>query len=218
MSALKGILGTTAAVVVAAALILPVSANAANLSFTGTFNRDDDVQLFTFSTSVESTITLRTWSYAGGVNSAGTTIPEGGFDPILTLFDASGAFLAENDDDEGDCVLVSTSAVTGSCYDTFFQSTIQAGSYTVAVQQYDNFAAGANLSDGFERVGATFTSEFGCFNGQFCDVDGYNRSNAWAFDILNVDTAAVVPLPATAWFLLTGLAGLGWRLRRPGRC
>lgn len=215
MSTLKGLLCATGAVLLATAVVAPLPADAANLSFTGTFNRDDDVQLFTFSTTVESTITLRTWSYAGGVNSAGTAIPEGGFDPILTLFDATGAFIAENDDDEGDCVEVSPSAVTGSCFDTFFQSTIQPGSYTVSVEQFDNFSTGGNLSDGFDYSDAFFTSQYGCSNGQFCDVGGYNRSNAWAFDILNVDTAAVVPVPATIWLMLTGLAGLGWRLRRP---
>ena len=42
----------------------------------------------------------------------------------------------------------------------------------------------------------------------------FNRTNAWAFDILNVDTATVVPLPATVWFLATGLTGLVLRSRR----
>ena len=63
--------------------------------------------------------------------------------------------------------------------------------------------------------GPTFTALFGCTNAQFCNVAGitrtdingnpigmsFNRTNAWAFDILNVDTATVVPLPATVWFL-----------------
>ncbi|MEZ5566205.1 MAG: DVUA0089 family protein [Gammaproteobacteria bacterium] len=226
MSKLKSRACVASALVAAAGLALPLSAAAANLSFTGTFSRDDDVQLFTFNTSTESTITLRTWSYAGGINSAGAAIPEGGFDPILTLFDASGAFIAENDDDSdfgGECGNVATSVVTGECFDTYFETTVEPGTYTVSIQQYDYFSVG-NLSDGFANreeyaddngpilrpTGAFFTSLFGCSNGQFCDADGYNRSNAWAFDILNVDTAAVVPLPASIWFLATGLAGLGW--------
>ena len=56
---------------------------ATNLSFTGTFTHDDNVQLFTFVVGAPSTVTLRTWSYAGGVNAAGATIARGGFDPIL---------------------------------------------------------------------------------------------------------------------------------------
>ena len=42
----------------------------------------------------------------------------------------------------------------------------------------------------------------------------FNRTNARAFDILNVDTATVVPLPATDWFPATGLTGLALRSHR----
>ncbi len=200
------------AIVAVLGLSLAMATQAASLSFTGNFSKDDDVQLFNFSVTTPSTVTLVTWSYAGGVNSAGTSIPEGGFDPILALYNAAGTFIDNNDD--GDCGQVPESVVTGSCFDTYFQSTIQPGDYTVAIQQYDNFALG-NLSDGFSETGLPFfTSEYGCSNGQFCDVDGYNRTKAWAFDILNVDSAAVVPLPASIWFLVTGIAGLVWRSRR----
>ena len=45
--------------------------------------------------------------------------------------------------------------------------------------QYDNFAIGPNLSNGFQGTGAA------AFSG---------RTNAWAFDLLNVvDAAVVVP-------------------------
>ena len=54
-------------------------ANADNFSFTGSFTNDSNVQLFNFSVAATSSITLRTFSYAGGTNSAGTVIPEGGF-------------------------------------------------------------------------------------------------------------------------------------------
>jgi len=144
-------------------------ASAANFSFQGALTRDDEVQLFTFSVGSASTVTLRTWSYAGGVNAAGTTIARGGFDPILALFNSSGAVINENDDGGTN---VPADAVTGSNFDTFLQSTLNPGTYTVSVMQYDNFAAGPNLSNGFTYTNSpTLTSAFGCSNGRFCDVN-----------------------------------------------
>ena len=64
--------------------------NAADFSFTGNFNLDNDVQLFNFSVGAPSTVTLRTWSYAGGINAAGQTIARGGFDPIQAVFNSTG--------------------------------------------------------------------------------------------------------------------------------
>ena len=48
---------------------------------------------------------LRTWGYAGGTNINGSLISPGGFDPILSVFDATGGLLSSsalidsNDDD-----------------------------------------------------------------------------------------------------------------------
>ena len=190
--------------IVAASLV-----SAANFSFEGTLTRDDEVQLFTFSVGSTSNVTLRTWSYAGGVNAAGTTIASGGFDPILALFNGSGVLINENDDGAG----VPVDAVTGSPFDTLLRSTLSAGTYTVSVMQYDNFANGPNLSDGFLSSGSpTFTSAFGCSNGRLCDVSAANRTAAWAFDILGVDSASTptppppsgVPEPATVSMMVAG--------------
>jgi len=183
--------------------------SAANFSFQGALTRDDEVQLFTFSVGSTSTVTLRSLSYAGGVNSAGTTIARGGFDPILALFNGSGASINQNDDGNS---LVPADPVTGQNFDVFLQSSLTAGSYTVSVMQFDNFANGPNLSNGFLNTGnPTFTSFFGCSNGRFCDVTASNRTAAWAFDILGVDTATTpqppggVPEPATVSMMIAGL-------------
>jgi hypothetical protein len=183
-------------------------ASAANFSFQGTLTRDDEVQLFSFSVGSTSTVTLRTWSYAGGVNAAGTTIARGGFDPILALFSSSGVLIDQNDDGGS---LVPADSLTGENFDTFLRSVLNPGTYTVSVMQFDNFANGPNLSDGFLNTGRpTFTSAFGCSNGRFCDVDATNRTGAWAFDILGVDTASTpppsgVPEPATVSMMIAGL-------------
>lgn len=185
-------------------VLLTSLASAANFSFQGTFTQDDQVQLFNFTVASTSTVTLRTWSYAGGVNAAGVTIARGGFDPIFALFNSSGVLIGENDDGNA---LVPADSVTGQNFDTYFQTSLTAGSYTAAIMQYDNFPNGPNLSNGFANTGnPTFTGAFGCSNGRFCDVVPDNRTGLWAFDILGATsaTSSVVPEPG-----ITALVGLG---------
>lgn len=189
-------------------------ASAADFSFTGTFTQDDDVQLFNFVVGAPSSVTLRTWSYAGGTNAEGDTIARGGFDPILALFDSSGALVDQNDD--GGFPLVAPDSATGQRWDTYLTAALTAGTYTVSVMQYNNFAAGPNLSDGFVRSGEGNFTDPSCAGTMFCDVSGSQRDGHWAFDVLNVNSAVVVliPEPETYALLLAGLGLLGFVVRR----
>lgn len=193
------------------------TALADNFSFQGTFTSDDQVQLFTFTVGSTSTVTLQTWSYAGGVDAAGVTIPRGGFDPILALFNSSGAEINQNDDGGGN---VPADPFTGEHYDTYLQSTLTPGVYTVSVMEYDNFANGPNLSDGFERAGqGNFTGALGdCSQGYFCDVSGVspynNRDGNWEFDILGVNSASTSTTPEPASLALLALAGGAFAIAR----
>ena len=184
---------------------------AGDFSFTGSFTADDSIQLFSFTLASTSTITLQSYSYAGGVDQSGAVVPQGGFDPILALFDSAGVLINQNDDGYAN---VSADSVTGQHWDSYVHTTLAAGTYTVSLTQYDNFPNGPNLDAGFSRTGQPqFTSMFGCSNGGFCDRTGDNRTANWEFDV--VDTASATPIPEPGTWALFGLAmrGLGAGMR-----
>jgi hypothetical protein len=193
--------------------ILAGPALAASFSFVGFLTADDDVKLFSFTADGASTVTLRTYSYAGGVQANGNFVFNGGFDPTLALFDSSGAVIGLDDDGSA-----KIDPNTGQSWDSELSAVLAAGTYTVSISQFDNFATGPNLSNGFDQTGFPFfTAELGfCGNGQFCDVSGSapfnNRTSDWAFDVLNV--VAAVPEPGTGLLVMAGVLGLaGWRRR-----
>lgn len=196
-----------AALAATAMIALAPPAAATDFSFVGTLANDDEVLFFNFSVGALSLVTLRTYSYAGGVNAAGAVIARGGFDPILSLYNSAGGQIGDNDD--GTISQVATDSVSGKAYDTFFTKSLGPGSYTVVITEFDNFGP-ANLADGFD--GSSFVG-FGDTSG----VANNPRDGHWAFDVLNVASASqagVVPEPAT-WGLMIGGFGLtGAMLRR----
>jgi hypothetical protein len=176
-------------------------------SFTGSFTQDNDVQLFTFTINSPTTVSMETWSYAGGVNAAGATIPRGGFDPIVSLFSGNGTFIALNDDGP----TATVDPVTGVAYDSQLTQSLAAGKYFVALTQFDNFPI-KNLGDGFTEDGNTnFTLQFAPpgSTGFFWDITPNQRTGNWALDIGPVDGAQLgggVPEPSSV--VLGGISAL----------
>jgi len=194
-----------------ALLLSAAAAPAATISFSSSFGADDDVAIFAFSLAAPGTVTLRTFSYAGGVNGAGATISAGGFDPVVSLYDSAGLFIDLNDDGLG----LPVDAVTGQAYDAELMIALAAGSYQVALTQFDNLPLG-DLLDGFFFTGdPAFTAFFGCSNGMFCDDTGADRSSSYALDISGVDApAGQIPEPSTLLLLGSALSTIALRRRR----
>ena len=189
-----------AALVSAAMAAAVAPARAAPVSFTGTFADDNGVALFSFTLPADADVTLRTWSYAGGTNAAGELIAAGGFDPIVSLFFGSGgSAILIGADDNG--LGVAVDPATGEARDALLDlMALVAGTYTVALTQFANFANGPTLADGFLGLGGP---GFG------------GRSGAWALDIVGTPSAVALVEPASlalALFAL-GAAGLSARSR-----
>ena len=161
---------TLLAGIAALAASLASPAAAADYSFAGSLATANDAPLFGFTLDAASTVTLRTWSFDGGANAAGNPVAPGGFDPMLALFDAAGALLAQNDDADPDLLQQSPLAIIP---DALIQIDLAPGDYLIAITAFGNFARGPALADGFAGTG---------------DFRGLTPD--WAFDVLNVATAA----------------------------
>jgi hypothetical protein len=201
-------------------------AYAGNISFTGTFTQDDQLEIFLF-TAPSASFSAETWSYAGGTNAAGNIITAGGFDPVISLFDATGGFSATSPliatNDDGPLAVVDP--LTGNAFDSFLSSNTlsPSGTYALVLSVNDNLAYGPTYGDGFGQSGnGNFTAaEFGCSgSGPFCDAGVDQRTGNWAVDISGVrsavDTSAggTAPEPGSVLLLSAGLGGLALLRRR----
>jgi hypothetical protein len=187
------------------AVLLASSLTAADVSYTGNFSGDGDIFTAGFVLAAPGSVTLRTWSFAGGTNAAGSVIPAGGFAPVVSLFDAAGNLLQFDDGGVAPvgCGARAIDPASGFCLDGFIQGVLGPGSYTVILTEWDNTPNGPTLADGFLEDGnGDFTG--GPF---FLNAGaGFQRTSAWALDVSGI--AAPEPSPA----ILTVLALLGFAL------
>ena len=183
-----------AAVLALATLSQPASAT----SYVGTFDDPGDIKIFNFTVAAPSFVTIRTFSYAGGVNGDGTVIPLGGFDPIVSLFGAANNLIDYNDDGGS---MVGIDPGTAKHYDSYLARILDPGDYFVALTVYPGFPLSDDFADGFFPA-TTFTD--------ISNISPYDRRNGnYALDI----TQGAVPEPATWAMMIIGFGFVGGAIR-----
>jgi len=177
-------------------------------NFTGAFTADDNVQLFHYQVLNTGVVDVFTTSFANG-----------GFAPILSVFDASGNLQFFNVGSQtNDCINNGTDPATGSCWDARFSLNSVAGTnYLIALTEDDNVPLGPTFADGFKEQGnGNFTAQ-PPFNppvpgGKFLLSGPVQRTGDWAVTIQSAEPTLTatqvpsqVPEPSTlAMLLLTG--------------
>ena len=142
-------------------------ARAANFSFSGNLNDVNDTPSFLFVTDGISTVNIQSSSYANG-----------GFDPILTLFDSADNFLLERED------------IAPNLLDFQLNEVLPAGNYRAVVSAFANFADRPNFTNGFGGGG-----------------DFFGRTPAYEFTIQGVTQANAVAVPEPASLVGMMVAG-----------
>ncbi len=202
--------------------MLPAICIASNVTLQGNFTADDNVQLFSVALGAPAAIDFRSYGYAGGTPSNGSTVPAGGFDTILTLFSASGSFTRTTMTERARPSIpqpawraMRASLPISPLAATFWPSL-----------QYDNFSIG-DLGNGFTEAGnpnftadPTFASGGPCPGNMFRDISGTAgrcRSANWTVDFLNVESVTPVTATPEPSALLLAAVGLGLLLASRGR-
>jgi len=190
----------------ATGLALTSHASAAPVTISGNFAQDDQVAFIPITLTAANVLSVTSIGYAGGVDVNGVIVPRGGFDTMLFLYSTVGTLLAQSDDGLG----VPTDPITHLAADAAFSILLGAGSYTLALTEYDNFALG-NLSAGFARAGnGNFTPGLSgtCSATAFCDWSGDARTSHWAINVSGASQMAV-PEPTTLLLAASAIALLG---------
>jgi hypothetical protein len=110
-----------------------------------------------FTVASTSTMSAITYSYGGGTSLTGASVASGGLEPYLSLFDASGNFLASTY--FGTTCPLGANTYDGNCYDESLDGgTLAAGTYYIALTAFENMSYAENsgvgtLSDGFTGIG-----------------------------------------------------------------
>ena len=154
-----------------------------------------------------STMEAITFSYGGGVNGDATVIAQGGFEPYLSLFDASGAFLASTFFGTTCPAGAQTNTNSSECFDVLLDGgTLAPGDYQIAISAFENMSFAENLgsgtlADGFTGLGNLAPGE---------DLH-------YAFDVILTPQTSPVPEPSSLGLLAcAALTGYGFQRLKKG--
>lgn len=205
-------------------------------SYTGTLASSEDSVTESLILASSSTVTLQTWSFGGGVNGAGVTIPAGGFDPLLAVFSGTGSGATILTDGMGNAIAASDTLSNYPSYmgcppagevnigglicgDITMSLNLSAGAYTLLLSDAD-YIPNAVFDNG--TLGEGFTDlTGGAF--QTCNTVGSTTTCAddtanWAFDVTTSGSSTPPPMPEPPAFLLlaTNLVAIVVRRFRGG--
>ncbi|MBZ5618862.1 MAG: DVUA0089 family protein [Acidobacteriia bacterium] len=150
-----------------------------------------------FTVAASSMVQAITFSYGGGTNGHGLAIGPGGFEPYLSLFDASGVFLASTLFGVTCPPGANINIGSGQCFDVLLDAGVLGpGNYAITLSAFENMSFAENsgvgsLADGFTGLGNLAPGE---------DMH-------YAFDVTLQD-ASPSPVPEPASLGLMGCAVL----------
>lgn len=184
---------------VAATCAAASAATAAPISLSGQIGTHKSQVLVDFSLSTAADVTLWTSSWQSGLN----------FDPMLSLFGASGVLLTTNDDDE--------LATDARAFDAALRmAQLSAGSYRVVLTASPNAPLDNQLGAGFAFDGQAPIA-LADWNQPGYDLNANDQKGGyWQLSLDGVSQAALVPEPETAALWLAGLLVVA-RLSRRSR-
>jgi hypothetical protein len=206
-------------------------ADSTTYGYYGTFGYTNQVFLADIVLTTVGSITVQTYGFGGGTDSAGLSIPAGGFDPFVGLFggtDPDAPFLGGTSDILSNyspgcppAGLVTIGNIPGQCGDvniTF--SGLAPGTYDVLLSDAEYipaavFESSGTFGDGFiDLTGGVFQT---CYDAENCNSD----TGFWAMDV-TVSSATPPPTPTpeppTAELAGTSVAlAVAWMYRREKR-
>lgn len=157
-----------------------------------------------------SSLQAVSFSYGGGVNGAGATIADSGFEPYFSLFGPTGGFLASTFSGVTCPTGAQTNPTLGGCFDELLDGGVLApGTYYLALTAFENLSFAENLGTGTLADGFTGLGNL-----------AFGEDLHYAFDVTLTPSSTPPPSPVpepAGTGLVLGAAGMGLQLLRRWR-